>query len=193
MTGFLVAAFRVFYRLLLLPTTWAVILILVAGSGLAHWVSSMGGPQVFRERFGVVAPLITVPVHAIVAVTPFPSDVISVANAVLYGFWLGAALSWIGWWSGALAEYGLGRQARKEFELEIWLARVPRWLRQFPVGHPVFLIVSRQIPWLGGHVSTFVPGAYGVSLRRFAWCSAIAIIPGALVMAAIGAGLTMFQ
>jgi uncharacterized membrane protein YdjX (TVP38/TMEM64 family) len=173
-------------------TSWTLYLVVglvLVGWLLARWVSQMGGPEVFREKFGLVAPLVTVPVHVVITVTPFPSDVISVANGTLYGFWLGASLNWIGWWLAALAEYGLGRRAGRDFEVEDHLAAAPRWLRRFPVQHPLFLIGSRQVPWAGGHISTFVPGVMGVSLRRFAWCSAVAIVPSSLLMAAIGVGL----
>ncbi len=177
------------WRWLSLPTVWVTFFVLVGGTALAIWVSSMGGPEVFRERYGLVAPLVTIPVHAIVAVTPFPSDVITIANGALYGFWAGAGLSWIGWWIGALAEYWLARQARRDFALDERLARLPRWLRRLPADHPLFIIGSRQVPWLGGHVSALLPGVYGVSPMRYVWCSAIAMIPGSLVMAGIGAGL----
>jgi len=176
-------------RLATSPSVHALVGILVVGGLLARWVSSIGGPAAFRGRFGLVAPFVTVPIHSIVAVTPFPSDVIAIANGTLYGFWPAVSLNWIGWWLAALAEFALGRRVRRDFDLDAHLARLPEWLRSFPVSHPVFLIGSRQVPWLGGHVATFVPGAMDVRFSRYVWCSAISILPGALVMAAIGVGL----
>ncbi len=157
--------------------------------GLTRWVESLGGPEGIWERFGLVAPAVSVPVHAIVAVTPFPSDVLSVGNGTIYGFWLGSALSWLGWYIGAFIEFQVGRRANRDFDISAWLSRAPAVLRRFPVGHPVFLIGSRLIPWAGGHISTLLPGAMGVPLRRFAWCAALAIVPPAMVMSGIGAGL----
>lgn len=156
---------------------------------LTRWVESIGGPTGVWERFGLVAPAITVPLHAIVGVTPFPSDVIAIANGTLYGFWLGAVLSWLGWYLAAFIEFQIGRRAGEDFNVSEWMARSPGSLQRFPVGHPAFIIGSRFIPWAGGHVSTLLPGAMGVPLGRFAWCSAVAIVPPALVMSGIGAGL----
>lgn len=51
------------------------------------------------------------------------------------------------------------------------------------------LIGARKIPSIGVHITSFVPGASGVSPRRSVWRSAIAVIPGCIVMAAIGARL----
>ena len=78
---------------------------------------------------------------------------------------------------------------RRDFDLDAQLPRVPAMLRRFPVQHPVFLVGSHLLPWVGGHVSTLLPGALGVGFVRVAWCSAVGIIPGSLVMAALGVGL----
>lgn len=171
------------------PVLWTAALIVVVGGALSWWTHSLGGSAGIRARYGMAAPLVTIPVHIVVSVSPFPSDVICVGNGILYGFWLGAAISWFGWWIAALLAYGIGRRARVDFDLAERLARLPRWLQRLPVSHPLFLICTRQIPWAGGYLTTVLPGAMGVSFVRHAWCAAIAIIPGAVVMAGIGAGL----
>ena len=176
-------------RVLTSPAVLTALAILILGAWLTRWISSIGGPEAFRDQFGSIAPLVTVPIHIIVTLTPCPSDVICIANGTLYGFASGALLNWIGWWIAALMEFSIARRARTDLDLEQQLLRLPRWLQRFPVGHPGYLLLSRQIPWLGGHVSTLIPGAMGVSMSRFSWCSAIAVVPSSLLMAAIGAGL----
>ena len=171
------------------PTLYWIIGLLLLGAILAHWVSSNGGLADLREDLGPAAPWATVPVHVVLAITPFPSDLVAIGNGAFYGLVLGTAFSWLAWWAAALLEYGLGRRARKDFELDANLDRIPGWLQQFPVDHPVFLIGVRQVPWLGGHLGSILPGAAGVKLRRYSWCSAIAVIPGSILMTAIGAGL----
>jgi uncharacterized membrane protein YdjX (TVP38/TMEM64 family) len=161
----------------------------VAAFWLTRWVDSLGGPAGIWERFGLLAPAISVPVHAIVGVTPFPSDVIAIANGTVYGFWLGCVLSWLGWYLTAFIEFQIGRRSNRDFDVSAWLSRAPAAIRRFPVGHPAFIIGSRLVPWAGGHISTLLPGAMGVPLGRFAWCSALGIVPPAMVMAGIGAGL----
>ena len=83
----------------------------------------------------------------------------------------------------------LGRRLRGDFDLEPQLQRLPRFLRRFPVDHPAFLILARQVPWAGGHLTTLVPGAMGVPFLRNAWCNAIGIVPAAILTAGAGAGL----
>lgn len=180
-------------RVLRAPTLWIIVAIVIAGLILIRWIASLGGAEAFAERFGSVAALVTVPVHVIIAVTPFPSDPIAIANGSLYGWLYGACLNWIGWGIAAVVEFQLGRRAREDFNLEQQVSQLPSWLQRLPVDHPVFLIGARQIPWLGGHVTTFLPGAAAVRWKRFLWCAAVGIVPSSILMAAIGAGLVQIM
>jgi uncharacterized membrane protein YdjX (TVP38/TMEM64 family) len=165
--------------------------ILVIGVVLVQWVEALGGPAAIWVRFGMLAPMISVPLHIVVAVTPLPSDIMGVANGAVYGFWGGFILTWVGWFSASFVQYAIGRRMRQDFDVEGWLARSPARLRHFPVGHPVFIIGARYVPYAGGHLATLLPGALGVDLFRFTWCTAIAIVPSSLVVAAVGAGLLL--
>gem|GEM_PF-1625759 len=158
---------------------------------MVKWGNDFGGPQGLWVRFGWLAPAVSIPVHALIAVTPLPSDVFGVVNGTVYGFWLGAIFSWVAWFGASFVQYGIGRRARADFDLDGLLSRAPERLRTFPVAHPFFIIGVRFVPYVGGHLATLVPGAMAVSLRRFAWCSALAVIPQSLVTAGIGAGLLL--
>ncbi len=179
-------------RLFLSPTLYAIVGILILAALLTRWLAS-NDPTTFRESFGVAAVAITVPVHIVLAMTPFPADLISVANGAVYGLAFGTALSCLGWWVAALLQFGLGRRARKDFDLANQSDHIPPWLQRLPIEHPLYLIGVRQVPWLGMHIGSFVPGAAGVKLPRFAWCSAIGVFPGSLIMTAIGAGIVHFS
>ena len=168
---------------------YLVVGIVVIGFLLVRWVDAFGGPEAVWVRFGILAPIISVPLHIIVAVTPLPSDLMGVANGAVYGFWGGFILTWFGWFLASFIQYAIGRRVRQDFDVEGWLARSPERLRRFPVGHPLFIIAARYVPYAGGHLATLLPGALGVNLIRFAWCTAIAIVPSSLVVAAVGAGL----
>ncbi|MEM7412307.1 MAG: VTT domain-containing protein [Myxococcota bacterium] len=166
-----------------------VLLVVACGYGLARWVESVGGPEGIHARFGAAAPVVSGGVQLALAPTPFPSDLLAIAHGTLYGFAVAAPLNWIAWWLASLFQFQVGRRLGASLDADTELARLPNWLRRFPVGHPAFLILGRQIPWAGGHVTTWLPGAMGVPWRRYWWCSALSIVPGACAMAAIGAGL----
>ncbi|TWT96571.1 SNARE associated Golgi protein [Neorhodopirellula pilleata] len=175
-------------RLFRSSTFYLVVGILALGAVATRWLSDHD-PAEFQATLGAAAIPVTLTLHVVLAVSPFPSDLIAIASGAIYGFGLGFCLSWTGWFIASVLEFGLGRRARQDFELEQGLQRAPKWLRRFPVDHPVFLVGVRQVPWLGMHVGSFLPGASGVGIGRFLWCTAIGIIPGSVLMTAIGAGL----
>ncbi|SMP46587.1 Uncharacterized membrane protein YdjX, TVP38/TMEM64 family, SNARE-associated domain [Neorhodopirellula lusitana] len=179
-------------RLFRSPVFFILLSLLLIGWGLTRWLDERD-LQNFRESYGLASVAITLPAHIVIAITPFPSDVIAIANGMLYGIQLGTLLSWVGWWIAAILEFGLGQRASRDLDLDSQRDHLPAWLSHFPVGHPAYLIGVRQIPWLGMHVSSFVPGVAGVTWRRFLWCSAIGAIPGSLLMTAIGAGIVQFS
>lgn len=152
-------------------------------------LDSLGGPHGIWERFGLLAPLISTPLHSMVALSPVPSDLLAIANGAIYGFWLGAGLSWIGWWTAAMLQFFLVRRLGRDWDVVGRMEKLPSWLRRFPVGHPAFLIGVRLVPFAGGHIGTIVPATMGVPAGRVAWCAAIALVPGAFLSAAIGVGL----
>ena len=168
---------------------YLVVGIVLIGFLLVRWVEALGGPEAVWVRFGMLAPVISVPLHIFVAVTPLPSEVMGVANGAVYGFWWGFILTWAGWFLASFIQYAIGRRMRQDFDVEGWLARSPAGLRRFPVGHPFFIIGARYVPYAGGHLATLLPGALGVDLVRYTWCTAIALVPSSLVVAAVGAGL----
>lgn len=175
-------------RLLGSPVFYVIVGVLVLAWFLWNW-SATHQVSSYRETFGLAAIPISLGIHVVLAMTPFPSDFVAMANGAVYDIGLGTVLSCLGWWIAALLQFGLGRRARSDFDLGNQSSKLPAWLRQVPVDHPLYLIGVRQIPFLGMHVGSFVPGAAGVRLRRFAWCSAIGVIPGSVIMTAIGAGL----
>ena len=166
----------------------AVVALIAGGGLLVWWVNSIGGAEVFREQFGAAAVFIIVPVQAVVAVSPFPSELMALGTSALYGFWGGAVLAWSAWFLAAFLQYYAVRRVAEDFDFEHARRRMPRRLRELPVSHPAFLILGRWLPY-GPHIVNTAAGAYGVSIVRHAWCAAIAIVPPALFISAIANGL----
>jgi len=84
---------------------WLVLALLLTAFLLASWVEAVGGPEAIRERYGVLAPVITSSIQILIAPTPIPSDVICIAQGALYGFWFALGLNWLGWWIASRAGY----------------------------------------------------------------------------------------
>jgi uncharacterized membrane protein YdjX (TVP38/TMEM64 family) len=164
--------------------------VLLAAAIAWRWLESSGGAGALPERFGRMAPFVSIPIHVLLSATPFPSELVGVANGSAYGLWAGALYSWIGWWCGAALEYGLVRLGTRQVDPGIDRGRQPRWLRRFPVGHPVFLIVGRQLPF-GFHTVNILAGLGGVAPSRHLVCAAISNLPYAFFTAAAGSTLNV--
>jgi uncharacterized membrane protein YdjX (TVP38/TMEM64 family) len=139
------------------------------------------------EELGPLGIPILIPLQALAAFTPLFGEMIGVASAGLYGFWLGTAMSCAAWMLTALVQYGIARRTARDFDFDASLARLPAWLRRFPVDHPMFLIGVR-LP-LGGPIVNAAAGIFGVSLWRHTWCAAVGILPRAMFFAGLGIGL----
>ena len=171
-----------------LATAGLIAFVVLAGYVSWRWLEANGGAVALVDRFGPMAPFVSIPVHVLLSATPFPSELIGVANGSVYGLWLGTLCSWIGWWCGAVLEYALVRLGARQIDRDNAGHRLPEWLRRFPVGHPIFLIVGRQLPF-GFHTVNVLAGLAGVSARRQISCAAISNLPYAFLSAAAGAGL----
>ncbi len=171
-----------------LATAGAILAVLPAGFVAWRWVASAGGAQALLERFGSWAPFVSIPIHVLLSATPFPSELVGIASGSVYGLLLGTLYAWIGWWCGAVLEYAMVRLGAKHIETRDDHLRTPGWLRRFPVDHPLFLIVGRQLPF-GFHAINIAAGVGGVSPVRHVTCAGISNLPYAFLTAAVGAGL----
>lgn len=163
-------------------------LVVVLGFVLYAWLDAIGGPQEVSRRYGPAAAAFLVPTHAVIAVSPLPGEAVAVANGMIFGFWVGAVLNWIGWMFAAALQYGLIRRTAEGFEFDPTSRKMPGWLRRIPVDHPLFLITGRWIPF-GGHLVNTSAGAYAVPIWRHMWCSGISLIPVSMLFSGLANGL----
>lgn len=175
-------------RLLRAPGLRWLLLVCLIGWLLLRALESLGGPEAVRARWGPAAALVLVPLHAVVAVSPFPSEVLALAHGAIYGFAIGWPLTWAGWMLGAWLEYALFRRIAADVGAADG-ERLPAWLRRLPAQHPLFLILGRLVPF-GNHAVNALAGSRSVPLWRFSWASALAFLPFSGLVAAVAAGLT---
>jgi uncharacterized membrane protein YdjX (TVP38/TMEM64 family) len=177
-----------FDRIAVLRTPMLIAFVIVAGYFAWRWLSTIGGPIALANRLGSWAPIVSVPVHVLLSATPFPSELIGIANGSIYGLWIGTLCGWIGWWCGGMLQYTLARRAANDIDETTLVRRIPGWLRGFPAGHPAFMIIGRQLPF-GFHAVNVMAAVSGVSPKRQMLLSAISNLIYAMLAAATGAGL----
>jgi uncharacterized membrane protein YdjX (TVP38/TMEM64 family) len=166
----------------------ALVGITLAAWALVEAIEAVGGAEAIRASWGASAGWVTVPVQAVVSASPVPGEIIAFLNTALYGFWIGAALSWCGWMGAAFIEYALVRRLGREFAGDGGRERLPQWLRTLPYGHPAFLIFARYLPF-GAHVVNSTAALHGVPPGRLAWTAAVSLVPSSLLFSAFAAGL----
>jgi uncharacterized membrane protein YdjX (TVP38/TMEM64 family) len=159
----------------------------LCGWAIVHAFPSMGGAGAIRDRFGFRAALFLVPLHALVAVSPLPGEIVAVLYAPIYGFALGAVFGWIGWLLAAITEYSLYRRIAHDAGPIEGLGRLPACLRRLPVQHPAFLFGVRFVPFGNQFVNT-TAGLVRVPFLRFLWPTALALIPIAALISALSIG-----
>lgn len=175
-------------RLVLSRGFQGLILISLGAFFLYKWVDAMGGPEVFRQKFGLWSVAVVIPIQTLLAMSPFPSEITAVMQAGLHGFWVGSFVNWFCWTLGSVLEYLLARRLAADLDVEYKLQKMPKWIRRFPVHHPLFLIFGRYMPW-GFHIVNLSASFYGVPLTRQIWCAAISIPPIAFLSSAIANGM----
>lgn len=131
---------------------------------------------------------------AVVAILPIPAEAPAMMNGILFGPWLGTAITWTGAMLGAVASFemarALGRPVAERLVSAETLARADR--------------VALGAGWSGLLVARFVPlvaftavnwGAGLTPLPRwtFVWTTGVGILPGAIVFTASGAGVSLLM
>lgn len=167
------------------PAVLAVLVILVGTAGIVAGVRAAGGPEALALRMGPAAPYLAVPVLALISATPFPSELFVIPLSGIWGFHWGAWMTWLSWLGASFIQYFVARRASRDLALGELDARLPRWLRRFPVSHPVFLICGRWVPW-GPHMVNTAAGLARVDLVRYSWCAVAGITPQAVFISAVG-------
>jgi uncharacterized membrane protein YdjX (TVP38/TMEM64 family) len=114
---------------------------------------------------------------AIVASAPFSvTDALAVMNGVLFGPFWGSVVNAAGIVIAAIIGYVVALRTSKLLDIENQVKRLPGWARHFKIGSPMFLIVVRIIPGLGGTIATQTAAALRVPIwRQIYTMSAIAI------------------
>lgn len=142
--------------------------------------------------FGVLAPLISfflMVFQAIVA--PLPAFLITFANAALFGWVLGALLSWASAMVGALlcfyiAKF-LGRDVVEKLTSKMALESVDAFFEK----HGAYaIVIARLLPFISFDVVSYAAGLTSMRLRSFLLATGVGQLPATLVYSYAGEMLT---
>ncbi len=134
--------------------------------------------------WGVLASIGLMVAHSFV---PFPAELVTFANGLVYGVFWGTVITWTGAMLGAFAAFGVARGLGRPFvegmvagrdwhALDDWAARE---------GWQV-LLISRFIPVIAFNLINYAAGLTRVSWWTFAWTTGLGILPLTVVFVVMG-------
>jgi uncharacterized membrane protein YdjX (TVP38/TMEM64 family) len=155
------------------------IVIFVASFALAAFV--VGNKPFVDHLLATLGPFAipaAILIFAIVASAPFSvTDALAVSNGALFGPWVGTAVNTAGLVLAAILGYLVALRTSKLLNMEEQVAKLPQWIRRFEVGSPMFLIVVRAIPGMGGTIATQTAAALRVPMWRQIYTMCIVTVP----------------
>jgi uncharacterized membrane protein YdjX (TVP38/TMEM64 family) len=170
------------------------VLILLASFALAavvvshrHWVEQV------LAQLGPLAMPLAVLVFAIVASAPFSvTDALAIMNGVLFGPLWGSIINALGLVLAAIIGYVIALRTSDAFDVKKNVERLPPWARRFKIGSPMFLIVVRIIPGLGGTIATQTAAALRVPIWVQIYTMCAIAIPICTVLAVTGNAVSAY-
>jgi uncharacterized membrane protein YdjX (TVP38/TMEM64 family) len=142
---------------------------------------------------GPVKYPIAVVIFAVVASAPFSvTDALAVMNGVLFGPWIGSLVNAAGLALAAVIGYVIALRTSKLLNIEETVQKLPGWVRHFKIGSPMFLIVVRVIPGLGGTIATQTAAALRVPIWRQIYTMCAIAVPICTALAVGGDALSNY-
>ncbi len=143
----------------------------------------------FISSLGLLGPLISLFLYGALAVTPIPTDPITIINGAIFGPVFGTIISWVGTNLASIIEYYIGKSISHITNFHKHKEKLPFGISKYPINSIWFLIFGRFVPGYGGKVVSILGGVYKVPLWRYIWTAAIANFVGSLLFAIGGWGL----
>ena len=122
---------------------------------------------------------------------PIPAFLITFANAIIFGWWRGAILSWCSAMVGALICFYiariLGRDAVVKFTSNSAINSIEKYFEKY--GSKTILI-CRLLPFVSFDVVSYFAGLTSISLLSFLLATGIGQLPATIIYSYVGGMLT---
>ena len=122
---------------------------------------------------------------------PIPAFIITLSNAVVFGWWQGAILSWSSAMIGAVLCFFiariLGRDAVAHFVTKGALHTVDKFFERFG-AHAI--LICRLLPFMSFDYVSYAAGLTGMSFLKFIVATGIGQLPATIVYSYVGGTLT---
>jgi uncharacterized membrane protein YdjX (TVP38/TMEM64 family) len=138
--------------------------------------------------FGWWAPVISTLLQIVTSViAPLPSFVVTFVNAMLFGFWWGALLTWTTALLAAAICFGMARTLGRPVVERFVPRRALEGTDRFFARHGVLaVLIARLIPFINPDVLSYAAGLTGMRWRLFMLSIAVGSVPSTLLYSYLG-------
>lgn len=157
----------------------------------AVFIMSMVNVPAAREyilSFGIWAPVVSFLLMVIQSIlVPLPAFIITFANAGLFGWVMGALLSWSSAMVGAALCYGIARlygrsvvekitTSKSLKEVDIFFERYGKWA----------VLIARLLPFVSFDIVSYAAGLTAMGFWEFFWATGLGQLPATIVYSYVG-------
>jgi uncharacterized membrane protein YdjX (TVP38/TMEM64 family) len=168
---------------------WLEAIAIFAGSFFlaAIVVYNRAAVQDYLWSVGWPAYPIAILLMTIVASAPFSvTDALAVMNGIIFGPLVGSIINAVGIVFAAILAYFLALRTSKLLDIAERVERLPGWIKRWPVASPMFLVLVRILPGIGGTVATQTAAAYRIPVWTQVWTMSVVAIPICTLLAVFG-------
>lgn len=154
--------------------------------------TNLDGVVTFIRSYGTYAMIISFVLMVFSSViAPLPAFMITFSNAIIFGWWQGAILSWTSAMVGAALCYGisrvLGRDLVEKYATRSALAHVESYFERY--GSKTILI-CRLLPFVSFDAVSYFAGLTPIKLLPFLIATGIGQLPATIIYSYVGGMLT---
>ena len=140
-----------------------------------------------RGAWGVVASIGLMQAHSFL---PFPSEIIALANGMVYGPFWGTVITWIGAMLGAASTFALVRVLGRPFVYRFLSARHRDQIAVWSLDQGVHtLLIARLIPLIAFNLINYGAALTDISWWTFLWATGLGILPLTILLNVLGDGM----
>lgn len=168
-------------------------LALAVAIALAWWIASFGivdsiqgAEDAIRSwgAWGVAGSIMLMVVHSFL---PFPSEVIALANGMVYGPLWGAVITWVGAMLGASMTFGLVRAFGRPLVMRLLSPRSRRALEHWSLQQGgLALLAARLVPVIAFNLINYAAALTHIRWWTFLWATGLGMLPLTILLAVLG-------
>ncbi len=118
---------------------------------------------------------------------PFPSEIITIANGMVFGPLWGSVVTWVGAMLGALSTFGLVRLLGRPFVHRMLSeSQLGRWSAWSATRGGLALLIGRLIPVIAFNLLNYGAALTEISWWTFIWATGLGILPLTILLNVFG-------